>query len=203
MKTPGEVPARDKVSLREEVRAALAQLSEPDRRECSRQIRSRIKTLEVWKQAVSVLFYAPFGAEPDIWELIKDALASEKRAFLPRFDRRQAIYKVCEIRDAETDTEKGRFGIREPRQTCPELSLNRLDLILVPGIAFDLEGHRLGRGKGYYDRLLAELHGVKCGVAFDEQIVNCVPVEPHDMRLNCIVTPTRWQSVTGPRAVLK
>jgi len=79
----------------------------------------------------------------------------------------------------------------------------RLDLALVPGVAFDLNGHRLGRGKGYYDRLLAMLTGPACGVAFDQQIVSQVPNEPHDVRLSCILTPTRWHDVTGPRAALK
>jgi 5-formyltetrahydrofolate cyclo-ligase len=63
---------------------------------------------------------------------------------------------------------------------------------LVPGVAFDLHGRRLGRGKGFYDRLLADVRGKTCGVAFDEQIVREVPVEPHDSDVNCILTPTRW-----------
>jgi len=72
------------------------------------------------------------------------------------------------------------------------ISGNRLDLILVPGIAFDLRGRRLGRGKGYYDRWLPALRGKTCGVAFDEQIVDDIPLEPHDVVVNCILTPTRW-----------
>jgi 5-formyltetrahydrofolate cyclo-ligase len=65
-------------------------------------------------------------------------------------------------------------------------------LVLVPGVAFDLRGRRLGRGKGFYDRLLADAGGLKCGVAFDEQIVTEIPVEPHDVSVDCILTPTRW-----------
>ena len=87
--------------------------------------------------------------------------------------------------------------MREPREHCAALALNRLDFVLVPGVAFDLDGRRLGRGKGYYDRLLATVTGAACGVAFDRQIVPRVPSEPHDARLNCILTPTRWQLVTG------
>jgi 5-formyltetrahydrofolate cyclo-ligase len=70
-----------------------------------------------------------------------------------------------------------------------------LDFILVPGVAFDLSGRRLGRGKGYYDRLLKQTRGTTCGVAFDEQIVGEIPVEPHDLNVNCILTPTRWIEV--------
>ena len=86
----------------------------------------------------------------------------------------------------------GKFGIREVAELSPEMALNQLDLALAPGVAFDPHGRRLGRGKGFYDRLLAGVCGTKCGVAFDEQLVDAVPVGPLDIPLNCILTPTRW-----------
>ena len=95
------------------------------------------------------------------------------------------------MQNLRRDIATGAFGIREPAARCPEISLNRLDLILVPGVAFDLHGRRLGRGKGYYDRLLAGVRGVKCGIAFDEQMVNDVPAGPSDVRMDFMVTPTR------------
>jgi len=101
-------------------------------------------------------------------------------------------YTACRITDPEKDIRVGQFGIREPNARCEQISLNLLDLILTPGVAFDLHGWRLGRGKGFYDRLLAAVHGTTCGVAFDEQIVAQIPVEPHDTHVNCILTPTRW-----------
>ena len=104
----------------------------------------------------------------------------------------EGFYVACEIKDPEKDLLVGRFGIREPETSCGEIELNRLDFTLVPGVAFDLQGRRLGRGKGFYDRMLAAVRGTTCGVAFDEQIVEEVPVEPHDTRVNCILTPTRW-----------
>jgi 5-formyltetrahydrofolate cyclo-ligase len=72
------------------------------------------------------------------------------------------------------------------------VDLKRLDLVLVPGLAFDRHGRRLGRGRGYYDRLLAEVPGTSCGVAFDEQLVASDPVGPLDVPLNCILTPSHW-----------
>jgi 5-formyltetrahydrofolate cyclo-ligase len=74
--------------------------------------------------------------------------------------------------------------------------MNRLDFALVPGLGFTTDGRRLGRGKGYYDRVLAQVRGFKCGVAFDQQIVDEIPAEPHDAQLDCILTPTRWCRVT-------
>ena len=102
------------------------------------------------------------------------------------------IYVACRILNASVDVQIGKFGIREPSPRCPEVPLNQLDFVLVPGVAFDVYGRRLGRGKGYYDRLLAQVGGKTCGVAFDEQIVGEVPVGPLDIVLNCILTPERW-----------
>jgi 5-formyltetrahydrofolate cyclo-ligase len=75
---------------------------------------------------------------------------------------------------------------------CLAQPVNKLDLVLVPGVAFDLHGRRLGRGKGFYDQLLATVRGTTIGAAFEQQVVREVPVEPHDVYLNCILTPTRW-----------
>ena len=100
-------------------------------------------------------------------------------------------YAACIISE-RSELLPGRFGVLEPNEGCPLVPLNQLDLVFVPGVAYDFAGRRLGRGKGFYDRLLAEVRGHKCGVAFDAQIVAAVPEEPHDMRLNSILTPTRW-----------
>ena len=80
---------------------------------------------------------------------------------------------------------------------CARFPLKHLDLALVPGVGFDVTGHRLGRGRGFYDRLLAEFSGIKCGVAFDHQFVAQIPAEKHDVRMNCILTPTRWLEIPG------
>jgi 5-formyltetrahydrofolate cyclo-ligase len=96
------------------------------------------------------------------------------------------------VRDPVRDLSVGKFDVREPVASYPTVALNRLDFVLVPGIAFDLRGRRLGRGKGFYDRLLTDVRGKTCGVAFDEQIVPEIPIEPHDIPVHCILTPTRW-----------
>ena len=195
--------AEEKKALRNQVREALKKMSADERSVASLQLCTRLEEQELWRKAQSILFYAPLPDEPDIWRLLLDSLAAKKTVLLPRFELEHGHYSACLIKDAVTDIQTGKFGIREPAPTCEKISLNRLDLILVPGIAFDADGHRLGRGKGFYDRLLAVLKGPTCGVAFDQQIVHQIPVEPHDMRLNCILTPTRWHWSNGPRAVLK
>src|SRR5215204_6804309 len=117
-----------------------------------------------------------------------------KVVVLPRYEANSGAYQVCRITEPP-QLVRGEFGILEPSRECPVGELNKLDLALVPGIGFSLNGWRLGRGKGYFDRMLSEVRGWKCGVAFDWQVTVEIPTEPHDIRLDSIVTPTRWHVV--------
>lgn len=181
-----------KASLRKQIRTRLQKLSTARRGAASTLLCARLREQNVWLAAKFVLFFAPQPDEPDIWPLLNEAIAAEKTVALPVFVPGTNNYMARQILDPERDLIAGKFGLREPLPACPEVPLNRLDLVLVPGVAFDARGARLGRGKGFYDRLLADVRGTKCGVAFEEQIVDAVPVGPLDIRLNCILTPTRW-----------
>ena len=181
-----------KQRLRGEVYAALERMPAAARAAASEQARTLLQRQVRWTAAQSVLFFAPMPGELDIWPLLAEALAAGKRVALPRFLRAGKTYEVCEILDPQSDLEAGHFGIREPKSACRGAPSGRMDLILVPGVAFDARGHRLGRGKGYYDQLLGRWEGTTCGVAFDQQMTAEIPVEPHDVRLNCVLTPTRW-----------
>lgn len=181
-----------KEELRRSVRARIKAVTPEQRLNASEQACALLEQQKVWKNAVTIFFYAPLREELDIWPLLRDSLAAGKTVALPRFDAATQRYVACQIQDAARDVRDGQFGIREPCTECIAVPPNRLDLVLVPGVAFDVHGRRLGRGKGFYDQLLASVRGTTCGVAFDEQIVEAVPVEPHDVHLNCILTPTRW-----------
>ena len=181
-----------KAALRRRVSAQLKAVTTAQRAVASVQARALLAQQRHWQRAGSILLYAPMAEELDVWSLLVQALAAGKVVALPRFRPETKTYIACQVLDAAHDVGIGHFGIREPSVSCPEIPLNRLDLVLVPGVAFDFQGRRLGRGKGFYDRLLADVHGVKCGVGFDEQIVEVVPVGPLDVHLDCILTPTRW-----------
>ena len=187
-----ETSTAKKARLRQEISAELQKLSPAQRVSDSRAVSDRLRCQRIWTEARSVLLYAPLGEEVDIWGLVQESIETGRMTALPRFDRRRGFYRACRVQDLQRDIAVGHFGIREPNQECLEISLNQLDLILVPGVGFDESGRRLGRGKGYYDRLLAGARGTKCGLAFDCQWVNEIPAEPHDVKLDCIMTPSRW-----------
>jgi 5-formyltetrahydrofolate cyclo-ligase len=180
-----------KAALRKEIRAVLQSIPPAVRLAASAQIRTQLKEQTLWKNAEAVLFFAPLPNEVDVWPLLEETLAGGKIAALPRYDSANNDYIACRVQNLQTEIGLGQFGIREPKAGCPEIPLERLGLILVPGVAFDLRGGRLGRGRGFYDRLLAGVRGIKCGVAFDEQIVKEVPAGTLDVRMDFILTPTR------------
>ena len=192
-----------KAALRARVRAQLKELSAAERAAASTQVCLKLKQQAIWETSRSILFYAPLPDEPDIWPLVGEALATGRSVALPRFVPEQNAFVACVIGNLAQDVQPGQFGVREPNDFCPVIPLNRLDFILVPGVGFDLHGRRLGRGKGFYDQWLANHHGTTCGVAFDQQIIGEIPVEPHDIRLSCILTPTRWREVGSRRAVME
>lgn len=181
-----------KTEMRERIRSELQQLTRSQREDAAIEICARLISQPAWVTAKSVLLFAPLADEPNVRPLFHAALGAGKVTALPRYNAGMEDYEAAIIRDLDKDCVEGKFGILEPAATCETLDLKRLDLVLVPGVAFGWQGHRLGRGKGFYDRLLVEVSGKTCGVAFDQQVVSSIPVEPHDVRLNCILTPSHW-----------
>jgi len=191
-----EISAR-KSELRQQLRAKLKSLAAGDCAESSLRACELLRAQMIWKNAGAILFYAPLPDEVDLSPLLDEALAAKKIVALPRFLVATKTYAAVQIKSWKDDGAPGKFGIHEPSENCPVIPLNHLDLVLAPGVGFDSIGHRLGRGQGFYDRLLAQVSGIKCGIAFDEQMVQEIPAEPHDVRLNCILTPTRWLQITS------
>jgi len=178
-----------KAALRQEIRARLANISLAVRLVESLDLCARLEPQ--LQSARAILFFAPLPDELDVWPLLEKLLPSKKICALPAFDAGSQSYTARRVQNLETDVFTGKFGVSEPRPECAEMALDRFDLVLAPGVAFDLSGHRLGRGRGFYDRILSAASGIKCGVAYDFQLVAAVPVEPHDARVNFIVTPNR------------
>lgn len=122
--------------------------------------------------------FASFGDEIDLWPLNQE-LAKQGRLLLPKVIGQELI--LCAVTNLQTDLEKSRWGILEPK-TAPYRG--KIDAILVPGLAFDETGYRLGYGKGHYDRFLSQHHCEKIGIGFKEQLTSFLPIEAHDEKLS-------------------
>jgi 5-formyltetrahydrofolate cyclo-ligase len=129
--------------------------------------------------------------EVETHDLVRQALKDGKKVFLPSCDTRQEQIYPCPVKEVPGDLTQGAFGICEPCETENRLQdLSELDLCIVPGIAFDRRGNRIGRGFGYYDRFLRKLSDktVKIGVAYAFQIVDNIYPTDGDTRVDMVVT---------------
>ena len=181
--------AHTKSDLRQKIRAALEKISPAVRAVESIELCERLKAQI--PSAHTILFYAPLADELDVWPMMEMSLALGTNCALPFFDAEKKSYGAKLLKTLATDIVIGKFGVREPAPSCAEISLSQFDLTLVPGLAFDLSGHRLGRGRGFYDRLLEKVSGIKCGVAYDFQLLENILTEPHDAKVDFILTPSR------------
>jgi 5-formyltetrahydrofolate cyclo-ligase len=187
-----------KAALRKQIREALQKISPAVRMAESLDLCRRLEPQ--LQSAHTILFYAPLPDELDVWLLLEKLLPAKRHCALPAFDGATQSYSARRVTNLETDIFTGKFGVSEPLSSCVEIPLNRFDLVLVPGMAFDLNGHRLGRGKGYYDQILPATSGIKCGVAYDFQLLEKIPAELHDAKADFILTPARELKIAGPQA---
>ncbi|MDG1892707.1 MAG: 5-formyltetrahydrofolate cyclo-ligase [Verrucomicrobiota bacterium] len=180
---------QQKDRLRRIQHSLASKMSAEDRRKQSLGIRHSILKHPCWKAARRVLAFIPMLDEPDIFPLFQTTLESGKTLCLPRFSETAGNYHPAAIKDLTQDLLPGRYGIQEPHPACQREDLSHMDLTLVPGLAFDRRGWRLGRGKGYYDQLLSTQVGIRCGIALNFQWVESVPNETLDQKMNWIITP--------------
>jgi 5-formyltetrahydrofolate cyclo-ligase len=188
-----------KQALRTSVLAARDALPPESRRRLSASIASRIAALPSYAAARTVLLALPFRSEWDSHALARDVIASGRRLVLPRVDRDARVLALHAVADLDADVAPGYLGIPEPRAVRPAVAAAEVDFVLVPGVAFDAEGRRLGYGGGFYDRLLPTLRpdAARVAGAFDEQVVDRVPAASHDERVALVATPTRVLAAPG------
>ena len=156
--------------------------------EKSKKIKNTLLNLAHYKKSKTVMFFVSFNSEVDTHEMIKEALKN-KSVVVPKVAQGEIEPSV--IIDFDNLVSSGKFGILEPIEAM-KIAYKNIDLILVPGIAFDLHGHRIGYGFGYYDRFLKKVpKALKIGLCFDFQIVEKIPNHEHDVPVDLIVTDER------------
>ena len=190
---------RSKETVRAAMRRLRQELAPADRTEWSRQIAERVWTLEAFADARRVVFYAATEDEVETNLLLHRWIEAGRKVILPRVAG-DGI-GVAEV-DRLEDLAPGYRGILEPRPGSGRVvAWEEVEVALVPGLAFDLQGNRLGRGGGHYDRALARMDpkALKIGLAFDFQVVERLPAEARDMPVDLVVTETRMIGAGGTK----
>ena len=152
--------------------------------EKSRQIQKNLFNLDSYRKSKTIMFFVSFNSEVHTHEMIK-AVFKDKTVVIPKVEHHEIEPSV--IIDFD-NLMAGQFGILEPIEAM-KIAYKNIDLVLVPGIVFDKEGHRIGYGFGYYDKFLRKVpKALKIGLCFDFQLVDKVPREEHDVPVDLIVT---------------
>ena len=181
---------KEKNKLRERILALLSNQKEEERLKKSLQAAVKLYRTQEFKEAKVILFYASFDGEVDTFEMMKQAQKADKIVALPCVDMKFNTMIPRIVKKLE-DLKVGSYGIKEPDKKSTEVDLKNIDLVIVPGVAFDRNNNRLGRGGGYYDRFLKKLPKGKpsIGLAFDFQIVDEIPsMESHDKAVSFFLT---------------
>lgn len=201
-------PAR-KNGMRKIIVAGLGSMSPEIRRRKSLAVARRIISCDAFQRARMIMAYVAMELEVDLWSMVREAWKMGKRIAMPRIvpplsepriplvhDRRILPYEIvpAEVDDPadHPGLQTDMLGIWEPRPQSRPVSLTEVDLVLVPALAYDRTGHRLGKGGGFYDRLLSSdgLQATTIGVAFREQIFASLPTCPHDHPIDMLITET-------------
>ena len=184
-------PPRSKPELRAQLKNRLDALSEQERADASSQLCLRLIESAFYQEAGTILAYASMAGEISLDPLIARAISDGKTVCVPRIDWDHKSMEPAQIRNLDTDLQMGRYGVRAPVGGCPLVEKSTLDLILIPGLAFDPGLRRLGRGAGFYDRMIDALgmpRPLMVGVCFGCQVIERVPTEAHDWLMDRVFT---------------
>lgn len=178
-----------KKELRQQLRAALEALGPRERLRLSNVACDRLLSLPEYAAARTILLFLSMTTEVDTSPIALRAWTDGRRVLAPKVSWEQKRMQPVEISSLTTGVTLDPMGIREPIEG-PPTPIRDIDLVIVPGLAFDAEGNRLGRGRGFYDRFLAnhDFRGVACALAFEMQVVPSVPRDEHDRRVDLLVT---------------
>ncbi|MFH2028520.1 MAG: 5-formyltetrahydrofolate cyclo-ligase [Nanoarchaeota archaeon] len=150
----------------------------------SKKIEKILFSLKEYKKAKTVMFYVSFGSEVFTHDMIKDALKSKIVVVPKTLDHRMTPSLIKSFKELNC---KDKYGILQPFKV-KRADKNKIDLVIVPGVAFDLDGYRIGYGKGYYDKFLKGMRAEKIGLAYEFKMIKKVPNEEHDIKVDKVVT---------------
>ena len=183
-----------KLEIRNEIGKRLGALSNGERTKKNKTIMDRLFDFANFLEAKISLLYMDLGYEVKTNEIIKKCLSYNKVVVLPAFVEDNYRMKLMKIDNLDSSLRPGPRGVLEPNPArCKLVPIEHIDIAIIPGIAFDEKGGRIGSGKGYYDRLIPDLAITtrKVALAFEEQLTQQVPMESHDKHVDIIITDER------------
>ncbi len=184
----------EKRRIRRDMKKRLDAMAQDTRLAAARGVAARLDEAPAIARATVVMAYLSFGTELNAKAVVRRLLKMGKRVCVPRTDWDAGTITPVELTGEEASIVEGRYGVPEPAD-APAVHPGLIEVVLVPGLAFDREGGRLGRGAGFYDRFLRGLQEARAtpaalvGVGFDEQVIDRVPLEAHDVRMGEVLTP--------------
>ncbi|WP_040208011.1 5-formyltetrahydrofolate cyclo-ligase [Neobacillus jeddahensis] len=181
----------DKQSVRKQVQEELAKLNKPRYEDYSYKIANRLYKDEDWIQANVIAITVSRMPEVDTYQIIRKAWEQGKQVVVPKClpKGKQLVFRTIK---SFSQLESVYYGLFEPiEQITTKVEVDRIDLIIVPGLAYTSDGYRIGFGGGYYDRLLSHFSGNTLSLAFNEQIIPHFPIEDHDIPVLKIITTDR------------
>lgn len=181
--------ATKKEDLRKKYDKLRTNFSEQKKKSYSSKIHKELFKMNEFRKAEVVMFFVSFKSEVNTLTMIEEALEMKKRVVVPLVVKEIKSLVAVEIYDPRKDLLPGVYGIFEPKNRKNIIKPKNIDLILVPGLVFDLSGHRIGYGGGYYDKWLKYLDIKKrIGLAFSFQVTKRIPYSKYDLKVNKIVT---------------
>ncbi len=166
------------------------QISKESLEQKSKKIAEQLFCTEEFNSAKTIMVFVPIKNEPETRSIIEKAWQQNKRVCVPLTDFSSNEIFPIEINDF-SELEEKKFGLLEPKNTVKKIDASEIDLVLVPGIAFDKKGNRVGYGKGFFDRFLEKTNCCTIGLCFEQHLEKKLPVEPHDKRVKKIITEKR------------
>ncbi len=185
---------REKKEIIDGISKTLEALSNVELSKKLKQIIERLFDFANFMEARTVLLYMKRHFEVDTTDIIKGCLYRKKSVVLPAFDTEKNKMKLMKVEDFSHDLKKGPLGVGEPDpDLCKPIPVDLIDIAVIPGLAFDEKGGRVGFGEGHYKRLMARLPSTtrKIAVAFEEQIVGQIPGDSRNKNVDIIVTDQR------------
>ena len=185
------VVQEQKKTIRQKILNVLRNQKEEDRLKKSQEIQKKLFSMPEFQGSDTILFYALFDGEVDTFKMMRMTQQLGKKIALPMIRKGTNCFVPLCVEKLEEDLEYGPYDIQQPCYDPLKVVKERdLSMVVVPGVAFDHENKRLGRGKGFYDRFLKGLPPdvFSVGLAFDFQIVDCLPPQEHDVPVSCVIS---------------